>query len=215
MHPHPSFAARKPFQIPPLKEGRRGADRRTCRDRILRCGARLFSALSRLRGRVGRGRARLSAPHRGFRGSPRLGLSQRFLEPPDANGRTLSGTSAASTSQSGIGPDGLMQKPPARGVYRSAPGNRPRSAFRSTLAKASFVSGMPAMYPYRGRLSHHVSVTGTMPKPSWPGLSRPSRYFWHGAANLIGMPGTRLGTTRELSQKTLRIDIDIKLDASP
>ena len=35
-----------------------------------------------------------------------LGLSQRFLESPDANGRTLSGTSAASTSQTGIGPDG-------------------------------------------------------------------------------------------------------------
>src|ERR1700758_977151 len=37
---------------------------------------------------------------------PGLGLSQRFLESPDANGRTLSGTSAASTSQTGIGPDG-------------------------------------------------------------------------------------------------------------
>jgi hypothetical protein len=118
------------------------------------------------------GRARLSAPHRGFRGSPRLGLSQRFLEPPDANGRTLSGTSAASTSQSGIGPDGLMQKPPASGVYRSARGNRPRSAFRSTLAKASFVSGMLGVYPYRGRLSHHVSVTETTPKPSYAGLTR-------------------------------------------
>src|SRR6202012_1015176 len=30
-----------------------------------------------------------------------LGLIQRFLESPDANGRTLSGTSAASTSQTG------------------------------------------------------------------------------------------------------------------
>ena len=48
------------------------------------------------------GRARLSAPHRGIRGfDPSARLGPRFLEPPDANGRTLSGTSAASTSQSG------------------------------------------------------------------------------------------------------------------
>src|SRR6202795_3722907 len=32
---------------------------------------------------------------------PSARLGPRFLEPPDANGRTLSGTSAASTSQSG------------------------------------------------------------------------------------------------------------------
>jgi hypothetical protein len=41
------------------------------------------------------------------------GLGQRFLESPDPNGRTLSGTSAASTSQSDHAPDGLMPKPPA------------------------------------------------------------------------------------------------------
>ena len=52
--------------------------------------------------------ARLSAPHCGF-----FGPGQRFLESPDANGRTLSGTSAASTSRSGHVPDGLMPGPPA------------------------------------------------------------------------------------------------------
>ena len=52
--------------------------------------------------------ARLPALHCGF-----FGPGQRFLESPDANGRTLSGTSAASTSRSGHVPDGLMPRPPA------------------------------------------------------------------------------------------------------
>ena len=66
-------------------------------------------------------------------------LGPRFLESPDANGRTLSGTSAASTSQSGHAPDGTMPKPLVNAVYGCAHENRPRSAFRSTLAMASFV----------------------------------------------------------------------------
>jgi hypothetical protein len=44
-------------------------------------------------------------------------LRPRFLELPDASGRTLSGTSAASTSQSGHAPDGTMPKPPVSAVY--------------------------------------------------------------------------------------------------
>ena len=43
----------------------------------------------------------------------------RFLESPDPNGRTLSGTSAASTSQSDHAPDGTMPKPPARQERRT------------------------------------------------------------------------------------------------
>jgi hypothetical protein len=39
----------------------------------------------------------------------------------------------------------MMLKPPAGAVYRRTYGNRPRSVFRSTLAKAFFVSGMVAM----------------------------------------------------------------------
>jgi len=65
---------------------------------------------------------------------PRLGFRPRFLESPDANGRTLSGTSAASTSQSGHAPDGTLPKPPAGAVYGRTHENRPRSALRSTLA---------------------------------------------------------------------------------
>jgi hypothetical protein len=60
-----------------------------------------------------RGRSPFGAPRRSCAGilfPTRPG--PRFLESPDANGRTLSGTSAASTSQSGHAPDGLMPKPP-------------------------------------------------------------------------------------------------------
>ncbi len=65
-----------------------------------------------------RRRPRLSAPHRGTRrgSDPRLGSGPRFLESPDPNGRTLSGTSAASTWQSGHAPDGRCPKPPGRGL---------------------------------------------------------------------------------------------------
>jgi len=128
--------------IPNSSLERREAGRRQAHHRVPHLSvwrAPLFSALSRLRGRAGRGaRSPFGAPPRFPRHDSRLGSSQRFLEPPDANGRTLSGTSAASTSRSGIGPDGLMRKPPAA-ARNAANGNRPRSAFRSTLAKASFV----------------------------------------------------------------------------
>ena len=47
-----------------------------------------------------RDRSPFGAPPRSCAGNPTR-PGPRFLEPPDANGRTLSGTSAASTSQSG------------------------------------------------------------------------------------------------------------------
>jgi hypothetical protein len=83
------------------------------------------------------GRARLSAPHRGtHRGFyPRLGLRPRFLEPPDANGRTLSGTSAASTSRSGTCRTGRCPSRPRAQCIAAPDENRSRSALRSTLAK--------------------------------------------------------------------------------
>jgi len=45
--------------------------------------------------------------------TPRPRPGPRFLESPDANGSTLSGTSAAGTLQSDHAPDGTMPKPPA------------------------------------------------------------------------------------------------------
>jgi hypothetical protein len=60
------------------------------------------------------------------RGSiPRLGSGPRFLESPDPNGRTLSGTSAASTWQSGHAPDGRCPEPPGRELQAPS-GNRTR-----------------------------------------------------------------------------------------
>jgi len=59
--------------------------------------------------------ARLSALLRGY--APGLFIptrpGPRFLESPDANGRTLSDASAAGTLQSDHAPDGTMPKPPA------------------------------------------------------------------------------------------------------
>ena len=66
--------------------------------------------------RIGSGRA--SWNHRMQTGGPSPAPVQRAPRRP-ALGRT-----------------GMMLKPPANGMYRSVPGNRPRSAFRSTLAKS-------------------------------------------------------------------------------
>ena len=105
---------RKPFQIPPSQKKGGGAPKeRTAGSRTLRCGARpCLRPLPFAGDRAWDERARspFGAPPRLPRLCPRLGSGQRFLEPPDANGRTLSGTSAASTSQSGTGRTGLMPK---------------------------------------------------------------------------------------------------------
>ena len=76
------------------QRGRRSAERRTngCRASMRRRG----------RGPINKRTARLSALLRGHApGFLPTRPGPRFLESPDANGRTLSGTSAASTSQSG------------------------------------------------------------------------------------------------------------------
>src|SRR5580704_8897054 len=62
-------------------------------------------------------------------------LRPRFLEPPDANGRTLSGTSAASTSQSDTRRTGRCPSRPRAQCIATPDENRSRSALRSTLAK--------------------------------------------------------------------------------
>jgi len=123
-----------------MTEGRRSADRRIrpCsapRKQMLplvcACGAaaRPFSPLP-IRGRVGRGRARLSALHRGAAKvfTPRLSLGPRFLESPGANGRTLPGTSAANSSRTGVSSrtDGFRSRP--SGVTSPARRRRSRSA---------------------------------------------------------------------------------------
>ena len=49
----------------------------------------------------------------------------RFLESPGANGRTLPGASAASTSHSDHAPEGSMPKAARTAVYRCIPGTAP------------------------------------------------------------------------------------------
>jgi hypothetical protein len=69
-----------------------------------------------------------------------LGLSQRFLESPDANGRTLSGTSAASTSQTGSRPDRHDAKAAReRNVSFRSTGTAPAPHSGVPSRKASFV----------------------------------------------------------------------------
>src|ERR1700722_11807420 len=113
---HPSFTyaektPRKPSQkaspkTPPLKEGRRSADRRVQdpHRKAMRRASFLLPLMlrgPRPPGPHGVGALafrRPTAASEVFWASARL--RPRFLEPPDANGRTLSGTSAASTSRS-------------------------------------------------------------------------------------------------------------------
>jgi hypothetical protein len=140
--------ARKPFHIPPQKGGGAPAGASTgkphrrpvCPVRANPVGhaARaLFSFLPRLRGRIKEGaRSPLGAPPR------LLGPGPRFLEPPGANGRTLPGTSAASTSQSGHAPDRPMPRTARKRSVSLHPLGPLPLRLRSTLAKASFVSGI-------------------------------------------------------------------------
>ena len=145
---HPSFAYAKKSQAkkrrqetPPLKEGRRSADRRVQdphRKGMRRASFLLSPHLREDRGRrdlMERARSPFGAPPRHPRFLASARLRPRFLEPPDANGRTLSGTSAASTSQSGTRRTGRCPSRPRAQCIAALDENRSRSALRSTLAK--------------------------------------------------------------------------------
>ena len=104
----------------------------------------MFAPVPHWRGTKEAARSPFGAPPRSCAEglTPRLGSGPRFLESPDPNGRTLSGTSAASTWQSGHAPDGRCPEPPGSTVYGRASGNRSRSTFESTLAKGPSVNEM-------------------------------------------------------------------------
>jgi hypothetical protein len=108
--------ARKPF-VPPLKKE---AERRQAhhwfpprrRDKSLPAYAArtMFAPCPALARDLRAARSPFGAPPRRYAEAlPRLGSGPRFLESPDPNGSTLSGTSAASTWQSGHAPDGRCQ----------------------------------------------------------------------------------------------------------
>jgi hypothetical protein len=144
---HPSFAHAKKSQAkkrrqktPPLKEGRRSADRRVQEPhrKAMRRASFLLPPCGGPRppGPHGAGALAFRRPTAALAevlASARL--EPRFLEPPDANGRTLSGTSAASTSRSDTRRTGRCPSRPRAQCIAALDENRSRSASRSTLAK--------------------------------------------------------------------------------
>ena len=149
---HPSFATprkAKPKSVPKISSlKRREAERREARSRSRiekRCGARPFSCLPHC-GRTeaqdlpwtsknGAGALAFRRPTAASEVLTSARLGPRFLEPPDANGRTLSGTSAASTSRSDTRRTGRCPSRPRAQCIAAPDENRSRSALRSTLAK--------------------------------------------------------------------------------
>ena len=127
-------ALRKPW-VPPLKEGRRSADRRTTGFRPAaerKACQRVRRALRSPPGPHWRGtkeaaRSPFGAPPRLCAGGfiPRLGSGPRFLELPDPNGRTLSGTSEPAPGSPVTRRTVDAQNRPDKG-YKPASGNRTR-----------------------------------------------------------------------------------------
>ena len=152
------------------KEGRRSAERRTTGSAPPQkekpasvCGARYVRPCPALARDLKRRRARLSAPHRGHapKGlTPELGSGPRFLESPDPNGRTLSGTSAASTWQSDHAPDGRCPEPPGSRLQARS-GNRARPIDRLSPVDVPSM-GELALCSYNGdRCQDRVSTPVT------------------------------------------------------
>jgi hypothetical protein len=131
------------------QEGRRSAEKRTNQEPHRQAMRRAPSLLSSHCGRTevqdfiepwtsknGAGALAFRRPTAASEVLTSARLRPRFLEPPDANGRTLSGTSAASTSQSDTRRTGRCPSRPRAQCIAALHENRSRSAFRSTLAKA-------------------------------------------------------------------------------
>jgi hypothetical protein len=152
---HPSFAHAKKSQAkkhsqetPPLKEGRRSAEKRTTgpHRKAMRRASFLLPLMlrgPRPRGPHGAGALafrRPTAASEAFSASARL--RPRFLEPPDANGRTLSGTSAASTSRSGTRRTGRCPSRPRAQCIATPTRTAPAPPSGVPSRKASFASGM-------------------------------------------------------------------------
>src|SRR5580704_8969351 len=130
------------------KEGRRSAEKRTNQEPHRQAMRRAPSLLSSHCGRTeaqdfrepwtsknGAGALAFRRPTAASEVLASARLRPRFLEPPDANGRTLSGTSAASTSRSDTRRTGRCPSRPRAQCMAALDENRSRSALRSTLAK--------------------------------------------------------------------------------
>jgi hypothetical protein len=147
--------------------GSRIADELAARaNRVSPAARTLLSFRPRLRGRI---KVRARPP---FGAPPRLfGSGPRFLEPPGANGRTLPGTSAASTSQSDHAPDRPMPKAARKRGDEPRPRDRSRSVSRPSPV-TPFLSGI------RGAVTEIVTsvneIVTALPGPSRP-IPAPSR----------------------------------------
>jgi hypothetical protein len=155
--PSQSIPKKRRQKIPPLKEGRRSAERRTTgphRKAMRRAPGLRFLRYGRIEAGQASwsGRARLSAPHRGIRGfHPRLGLGRASWNHRMQTG----GPSPAPVQRAPRGPAraGRDDAQAARGARCMAARheNRSRSASRSTLAKGVL----------RERDGAYVTVVGT------------------------------------------------------
>ena len=156
-------------KTPPLKEGRRSADRRVQephRKGMRRASFLLSPHAERTEAQdfiepwtSWSGRARLSAPHRGIRG---FGLGSARAALPGTTGCKREDPLRHQCSEHLAvrhAPDGTMPKPPASAVYRRAPREplplRPKEYPRD---KASFASGILGKLPLWGRESRALSL---------------------------------------------------------
>ena len=157
----------KPSQeTPPLKEGRRSADKRIHQEPHRKEMQRAPFLLPPFYGGTEAqdfieswtswsGRARLSAPHRGTRRGFGLGSARAAL--PGTTGCKREDPLRHQCSEHLAvrhAPDGTIPKPPASAVYRCTRENRSRSASGSTLAKGVL----------RERDDGYVTVMGTRVK---------------------------------------------------
>ncbi len=115
---HPNQCPRHTRQATPLDADARGAEAR--QDAALPSGALAFR----------RSTAALAKAL-----TPRLSSGPRFLELPGANGRTLPGASAASTSRTGRSAGRVMPKPPGCGLAIPPAGTAPAPPFRHAFRK--------------------------------------------------------------------------------
>jgi hypothetical protein len=129
MHPHPSHPNQSHESF--CLQIKREAERQEAPSTRVRIIADAATRPSLTRGAPAFRRS-TAALHQGFT----LGSAPgpRFLESPDPNGRTLSGTSAASSSRAGHAPADRFPSRPSP-VCKTARGRRTRSTFRIASRK--------------------------------------------------------------------------------
>jgi hypothetical protein len=133
----------------------------------------------------------------------------RFLGLPGANGRTLPGASAASTSQSGHAPDGTLPKPPARqkrrtppagtapapsiGVTGDVPHDEQDAALMQSERKPSRIIVLPRSWAHKTGLSSSGGACSVCRNGAQPAMIRRRRIFH---PTVMPAPGARITFVR-------------------